>query len=424
MKKVKACFLPLIIIAFLFLLVGCKDDSYDKLKTVKTEVDYNPIFVTNRGVSINNDEDYYVSKVKGIIDFDSKKHGNFEKLYYYDDSIFFVMEYDSYYSHNDRFVEPLGLTYEEEHLMCYTKLGFFKVNALTGSCELLEDLGKVYYTDLYGHAETPDTLTVINDSMAALTYNGKLKLYSLDSCEVVQSFDIYDPEEYCCFESGGPEYNIFPFSMYGDDYVAVFEDRVDYYKFNGKLFEKHTVESVSIGETFGVADNKFYSYTYWGDAKGSTPGLCFDTETFEILNLTIKEIDTLHASSDSSNQWETENKKYTVEHNGKYYNVTASGDATFNITDSDGQMIKVIDKALLDSNEKYIELVAIDKNCSYAAPEEYFVINGRLYFYCYGLYGWAASTPRFIFEYDFDSGSLKYAGMISQSSHVWKIIIQ
>ena len=31
---------------------------------------------------------------------------------------------------------------------------------------------------------------------------------------------------------------------------------------------------------------------------------------------------------------------------------------------------------------------------------------------------------RFVFEYDFDSGSLKYAGMISQSSHVWKIIIQ
>ena len=426
MKKVKGWFLFALFIVCMLIITGCKDDTYERLKTVQVEVDYNPIYVTNRGISINNDEDFYVSKAKEIINFDTMKHGDYRNVHYFNGNVFFVMEYDSYYSHNKKSVEALNLTYDEEHQRCYAKLALFKVNALTGKCELLEDLGEVYHTDLFDHYALLNVLKILSDSMAALTYNGKLQLYDLDSCTVVQSFDIYDPKEYCCFDSTGPENDIFPFNMYGNDYAAVFEDRIDYYKFDGNEFEKHTLEvNAPVGETFGVAKNTFYSYTYMGGWPDKwEPGFCFNTETLEILVLPIEDIFALRTSPDDSSNSESEDKGYIVEHNGKGYNVTSVGGNSFEILDSDGQLIQVVDKEMLESNDKYAELVAIDEDCSCAAPEKYFVKNDKLYFYCRGSYGWAASTPNFIFEYDFDTGSLKYAGMVSQASYVWKIIIQ
>lgn len=411
-------------------LYGCSNDPYDRLKTVEIEVDYSPIFVTGRGISINNEEDFYVDKVSKVFDYDpnGRNSGGPSNFYLWGDNVFFTVQYGGYHPYTDPLFKFSGKTIEEVRHKRHRKIAFFKTNVKTGECQLILDFGEV--TDIGKNIiqkYQPDVFALVDEQKAALMYNGKLVLYDMDSQAVVQNFDVFDPTDYLCWESSlnSSDVDHFPFRMYGKDYCANFGDRLEYYKYNGDVFEKYNFENVEVGAYTGIADNCFYSYKFKHDGAGNTksvPTLCFNTETLEEFIPTDEELKRL--KNYQAAQTEDSEDDFAVENGGSRYNVTKDSDGIFDILDSEGRLVKRVDKELLDSNVKFKELVAIDPNNDFAEPEYYFVSGERLYFICIGDYNMFGSTPRLIFEYDFESESLKYAGLISRASRLWKVIIQ
>lgn len=406
--KILVC---LSLIAIMCCFTACSRNSRSKLNKILPDVDYDFVLI-NRQEIVKNGVHYDVEKLAYDImkkkATDSPVHVNSHVV---DENLYFTY------------------TYSEKNSLFPTNknnrkfdVALFKTNIETIETTCIYDFKDVKPLSI--SSKYPSVCSFIDDDFFLFTYNGELMLFDVDSENVIQTIPFYDAERAVCGE--------FEIESAVDNNYYVLHDL--YYYIGGTLRYAEYRDGEIIDHTFTVDEdsvwhtdydgekhcasvNRIEKYIYNDRYKGGEYEYfnCFDLVTgqevdAELIKNILKEDEERTESEREEQKTEDDRKCITV--NGKefYYK---DGGSCVEIEDKDGNNLYSISSSYAErNNKKFIELFCVyfhvEDGGVMANTRGAYEFDNRLFVLFDRNIMMLGRTASMIFEFDFESGDLKY----------------
>lgn len=395
--RIIAIFLCLVFCVF---SVSCKksltaEERWEIINGIEPEVDYE--FSTYTTEYLIKDGQYYNFQKL------AEKELGYECVLYpyqnviFGDNVYFLYQYGE---HGEiRRIDGISYNY-----MSFD-VALVKVNLTDATCEIVHKFENIYPTSNFEYVN-PLFLLIIDSDRAVIQYNGYIQILDLNHNVIRESIKVYNVDEYR-FDMY-QQFN-FDYNSYGDYYVKN-GDTLDYYELDGYKFKHHQYKINT--NTFWVERYKNYVYTS-NLFKEKVYYDAYDLET--------------DASYDV-NELVAMIKENTVSYEAKpdiiggkpYYLYYVSG-GTLNggeiiIKDLDKKTIVTIDEKYMIENSEIFKQIngVMYYDHGYASCA---VVDGKLFLGFYS-HNWSrlAKSPLYIFEYDIENNSIKYAGYLDKAT--------
>lgn len=396
----------IILFVLLFLsLVGCSDCSnkerYERISKVDSEVDYGYIFIDARGFFVNKDRYDYLSMVK------AKLSGNQENIYYGVDigskhySLYHYKTHGKVQTVNNR--AENGLTFD---------VALVEFDVLTCDCEIIYEFKDVYPTYNYSYGE-PYIIRWADETTCIFQYNGLLQVFDLTTKSIINSYDVYNKEDYRTCEYFPYSFNEFyDFYHYENGILYYYE-----YKNRGYVLHEFSASSdtyyIGRKENYiytyryigGFIDNKYYAYRYYD---------CYDLRDGQRMS---EEFMADLVKSDNNGQPSIENNTFTV--NGKEYNYiientssTSRDKVVLKIFDGDTLVVTIDNEYMLENSVAFNQLFYLwDERISYYNCASIEIVENKIFIlFESNSYSWLQLSPLFVYEYDIEQDKIYYVG--------------